>query len=59
MTDHMNSPGVPKGSYAAGERVAIPAGAEEPYPSTSTGSNRKRARTSTSTAASCTSPGRS
>jgi hypothetical protein len=31
MTDHMNSPGVPKGSYAAGERVRIPAGAEPPY----------------------------
>jgi hypothetical protein len=31
MTDHMNSPGVPKGSFAAGERVAIPAGAEPPY----------------------------
>lgn len=31
MTDHMNSPGVPKGSYAAGERVKMPAGAEPPY----------------------------
>jgi hypothetical protein len=31
MTDHMNSPGVPKGSFAAGERVKIPAGAELPY----------------------------
>jgi hypothetical protein len=31
MTDHMNSPGVPKGSYAAGERVPMPAGAEPPY----------------------------
>jgi hypothetical protein len=31
MTDHMNSPGVPKGSYAAGERVKIPAAAERPY----------------------------
>jgi hypothetical protein len=31
MTDHMNSPGVPKGSYAAGERVKIPAGAERPF----------------------------
>ena len=31
MTDHMNKPGVPKGSYAAGERVKIPAGAERPY----------------------------
>jgi hypothetical protein len=31
MTDHMNKPGVPKGSYAAGERVKIPAGAEPPY----------------------------
>ena len=31
MTDHMNSPGVPKGSYAAGERVKIPVGAEPPY----------------------------
>ena len=31
MTDHMNSPGVPKGSYAAGERVKIPTGAEPPY----------------------------
>ena len=31
MTDYMNSPGVPKGSYAAGERVKIPAGAEPPY----------------------------
>ena len=31
MTDHMNSPGVPKGSYAAGDRVPMPAGAEPPY----------------------------
>jgi hypothetical protein len=31
MTDHMNSPGIPKGSYAAGERVKIPAGAGPPY----------------------------
>jgi hypothetical protein len=31
MTDYMNKPGVPKGSYAAGERVKIPAGAERPY----------------------------
>ena len=31
MTDYMNSPGVPKGSYAAGERVKIPAQAERPY----------------------------
>ena len=31
MTDHMNSPGVPKGSYAAGERVKMPVGAEPPY----------------------------
>jgi hypothetical protein len=31
MTDHMNSPGVPKGSYAAGERVKIPNAAERPY----------------------------
>ncbi|HKZ14732.1 MAG TPA: hypothetical protein VJL81_12900 [Solirubrobacterales bacterium] len=31
MTDYMNQPGVPKGSYAAGERVPIPAGAEPPY----------------------------
>lgn len=31
MTDHMNSPGVPKGSFAAGERVKIPAGAEQPF----------------------------
>lgn len=31
MTDHMNSPGVPKGSYAAGERVKIPPAAERPY----------------------------
>ena len=31
MTDHMNKPGVPKGSYAAGERVKIPVGAERPY----------------------------
>jgi hypothetical protein len=31
MTDHMNKPGVPKGSYAAGERVKLPAGAEPPY----------------------------
>lgn len=31
MTDHMNKPGVPKGSYAAGERVKMPAGAERPY----------------------------
>jgi len=31
MTDHMNSPGVPKGSYAAGERVTMPVGAAPPY----------------------------
>jgi hypothetical protein len=31
MTDHMNKTGVPKGSYAAGERVKIPVGAEPPY----------------------------
>lgn len=31
MTDHMNSPGVPKGSFAAGERVKMPVGAEPPY----------------------------
>src|ERR1700710_3016966 len=31
MTDHMKSPGVPKGSYAAGERVKMPVGAEPPY----------------------------
>ncbi len=31
MTDYMNKPGVPKGSYAAGERVKIPAQAERPY----------------------------
>jgi hypothetical protein len=31
MTDHMNSPGVPKGSYAAGERVKMPPNAEPPY----------------------------
>ena len=31
MTDHMNKPGVPKGSYAAGERVKIPVGAEPTY----------------------------
>jgi hypothetical protein len=31
MTDYMNMPGVPKGSYAAGERVKMPAGAEPPY----------------------------
>lgn len=31
MTDYMNSPGVPKGSYAAGERVRMPVGAEPPY----------------------------
>jgi hypothetical protein len=31
MTDYMNKPGVPKGSYAAGERVKIPAGAEPPF----------------------------
>ncbi|MBS1892848.1 MAG: hypothetical protein JST59_16255 [Actinobacteria bacterium] len=31
MTDYMNMPGIPKGSYAAGERVKIPAGAEPPY----------------------------
>jgi hypothetical protein len=31
MTDHMNKPGVPKGSYAAGERVKMPAGAAPPY----------------------------
>jgi len=31
MTDHMNKPGVPKGSYAAGERVKMPAGGGPPY----------------------------
>jgi len=31
MTDYMNQAGVPKGSYAAGERVKIPTGAERPY----------------------------
>lgn len=31
MTDYMNMPGIPKGSYAAGERVKMPAGAEPPY----------------------------
>jgi hypothetical protein len=31
MTDYMNMPGVPKGSFAAGERVKIPAGAGPPY----------------------------
>ena len=31
MTDYMNMPGVPKGSYAAGERVKIPVNAERPY----------------------------
>jgi hypothetical protein len=31
MTDYMNHPGVPKGSYAAGERVKIPNQAERPY----------------------------
>ena len=31
MTDYMNMPGVPKGSYAAGERVKMPPGAEPPY----------------------------
>src|ERR1700749_4216191 len=31
MTDYMNQAGVPKGSYAAGERIKIPAGAERPY----------------------------
>jgi hypothetical protein len=31
MTDYMNMPGVPKGSFAAGERVKIPSGAEPPY----------------------------
>jgi hypothetical protein len=31
MTDYMNMPGVPKGSYAAGERVTMPPGAEAPY----------------------------
>jgi hypothetical protein len=31
MTDYMNHPGVPKGSFAAGERVEIPPGAERPY----------------------------
>lgn len=31
MTDYMNKPGVPKGSYAAGERVPMPVGAEPPY----------------------------
>jgi hypothetical protein len=31
MTDYMNMPGVPKGSFAAGERVKMPAGAAPPY----------------------------
>jgi hypothetical protein len=31
MTDYMNQAGVPKGSYAAGERVKIPAGAKRPF----------------------------
>jgi hypothetical protein len=31
MTDYMNMPGVPKGSYAAGERVKIPVNAEPPF----------------------------
>jgi hypothetical protein len=31
MTDYMNHPGVPKGSFAAGERVKMPANAEPPY----------------------------
>lgn len=31
MTDYMNQAGVPKGSYAAGERVKIPTGAERPF----------------------------
>ena len=31
MTDYMNKPGVPKGSYAAGERVKMPPRAEPPY----------------------------
>ena len=31
MTDYMNKPGVPKGSYAAGERVKMPPGAQPPY----------------------------
>ena len=31
MTDYMNQAGVPKGSYAAGERVKTPAGAQPPY----------------------------
>jgi hypothetical protein len=31
MTDYMNHPGVPKGSFAAGERVRIPPAAEPPY----------------------------
>jgi hypothetical protein len=31
MTDYMNQAGVPKGSYAAGERATIPNGAERPY----------------------------
>ena len=31
MTDYMNQAGVPKGSYAAGERVKIPNAAERPY----------------------------
>jgi hypothetical protein len=31
MTDYMNQAGVPKGSFAAGDRVKIPAGAQPPY----------------------------
>jgi hypothetical protein len=31
MTDHMNSPGVPKGSFAAGERVKMPPNAGPPF----------------------------
>jgi hypothetical protein len=31
MTDYMNHPGVPKGSYAAGERVKMPPKAGPPY----------------------------
>jgi hypothetical protein len=31
MTDYMNHPGVPKGSFAAGERVKMPVNAEPPF----------------------------
>jgi hypothetical protein len=31
MSDHDSSTEIPKGSYAAGERVKLPAGAEPPF----------------------------